>query len=188
MENTTTLRPIPLHASGNQVFVTGHEQKVVIDKLLSVSLFHTQKGEVLASQITFKFLEGALHQILDLQSLFLGDSGRQTETVNAATDTNTGRLNGSIFIDVSVDLGRIHVRGMTEGLIQSMVLQNERVEDISKVLVGISISGVDTAMLIVEFNSASNGLKRDFFVRKSSFMTPCISICALRLASFMFEI
>ena len=35
VEDTTALGPFPLHTSGDQVFVTGHEKEMVINKLLA---------------------------------------------------------------------------------------------------------------------------------------------------------
>ena len=39
----------------------------------------------------------------------------------------------------------------------SVVLLDERIKDSSEVLVGIPISSIDTAMLVVEFDCAGNG-------------------------------
>ena len=39
----------------------------------------------------------------------------------------------------------------------SMILADERIKDSSEVLVGIPISSIDSAMLVVEFDCAGNG-------------------------------
>merc|ERR1711936_966899 len=41
-----------------------------------------------------------------------------------------------------------------------MVFADEGIEDISEVDVGVLVSGIDTAMLVVELNSAGNGLSQ----------------------------
>ena len=75
VENTSALRPVPLHASGDQVFVAGDEKEMVIDKLLSVGFSHTQKRVVFASEVAGKLGEGGLHEVLNTQPLGLGDTG-----------------------------------------------------------------------------------------------------------------
>ena len=52
VENTSAFRPVPLHASGDQVLVAGDEKEVVIDQLLPVGFGHTQQRVVLASKVT----------------------------------------------------------------------------------------------------------------------------------------
>jgi len=88
VENSTTLRPVALHAGGNQVLVTGHEEEMVVDKLLADFLIHAFKGVVSSSEVTGQLLEGLLHQVLDLNALFLGDARGQSESGNAAANAN----------------------------------------------------------------------------------------------------
>ena len=61
-------------------------------------------------------------------------------------------------VDVSVDLGGVHVGNVLEVSWEAVVLADERVEDISEVDVGVLVTGIDTAVLVVELNSAGNGL------------------------------
>ena len=61
-------------------------------------------------------------------------------------------------VDISLDLGRVHVRDMLEASWESVVLADEGIKDISKVNVGVLITSIDTTVLVVELNSASNGL------------------------------
>ena len=61
-------------------------------------------------------------------------------------------------IDIAIDLGRVHVGDMLEASWESMVLADEGIEDISKVNVGVLITSIDTTVLVVELNSAGNGL------------------------------
>ena len=67
-------------------------------------------------------------------------------------------VNGDIRVDVSGDLGRVHVRGVLEVGLKTMVLADQGVENVGEVYVGVFISSVDTAVLVVEINSAGNGL------------------------------
>ena len=48
---------------------------------------------------------------------------------------------------------------MGEVRFESMVLQNDGLKHILEVLVGITVSSVDTAVLIVELNCTSNSLE-----------------------------
>ena len=68
-------------------------------------------------------------------------------------------MHRSSVINISTDLGRIHVRVVLEVLRQAVVLHDEGVEDLGEHLVGVGISGIDSAMLIVKLDSTSDGLK-----------------------------
>ena len=57
-------------------------------------------------------------------------------------------------VDVSVDLGGVHVRDVLEVGGESVVLADQRVEDIGEVDVGVLVSGVDAAVLVVELDGA----------------------------------
>jgi hypothetical protein len=56
-------------------------------------------------------------------------------------------MNGCLVFNVAPDLVDIQVRVMLEVLRQSMVLLDDGVKDGGEVLVGVRISGVDTAVL-----------------------------------------
>ncbi len=88
MEDSTTLGPVSLHTSGDQVLVTGHEEEMIIDELLADFLIHAFKGVVGSSEVSGQLLEGFLHQILDLNALFLGDARGQTESGDAAANAD----------------------------------------------------------------------------------------------------
>ena len=159
MVNTTTFRPIPLHTGSDQILISRHEQEMVINQLLTVSLFHAKEGEVLAGQVTFKFLESALHEGLHFQSLFFGDSGAQTKSFDTTADTDTSALDGSISVDIAFDLVKVHVRSVAEVLVQAVVFKDEGIEDIGEIFVGISISSINATMLIIVLDGTSDGLK-----------------------------
>ena len=67
-------------------------------------------------------------------------------------------MNGHIGLDVASDLGGVHVRDMLEVSRETMVLADEGVEDLCEVNVGIFVTSVDAAMLVVELDSTSDGL------------------------------
>jgi hypothetical protein len=58
-----------------------------------------------------------------------------------------GGMNGCLVFNVAPDLVDIQVRVVLEVLRQSMVLLDDGVKDCGEVLVGVRISGVDTAVL-----------------------------------------
>ena len=68
------------------------------------------------------------------------------------------RVNGHIGFNVASDLAAVHVRLVGKTSREAMVFADEGVEDISEVGVRILITGIDTTMLVVEVNGASNGL------------------------------
>jgi len=158
VENATALGPVALHAGHLEVGVAGHEEEVVIDQLLADLLVHASQGVVVAGQVAGELGEGTLHQVLNANALLLGDSGGQTESLDGATHTDPDGVDWDFWKDVSGDLGDVHVGGVLEVSGESVVLADQRVEDIGEVDVGVLISGVDAAVLVVEVDGASNGL------------------------------
>jgi len=158
VEDATALGPVALHASDLQVGVTRHEKEMVIDELLAGGLVHAGQGVVAASQIAGQLGEGVLHEGLNIDTLLLGDSGGKTKALDAAADADPGRVDGNIGLDVAGDFAGVHVGGVLEVSSKAMVLADEGVEDFSKVDVGVLVTSIDAAMLVVELNGASNGL------------------------------
>merc|ERR1711963_794968 len=158
VENTTAFGPVTLHTCDLQVGITRHEEEMVVDELLADSFIHTSQGIVVTSQISFQLGEGVLHEGLNINTLLFGDAGGKTESLDGMADTDPAGVNGDFGVNVGGDFASIHVRGVLEISTKTMVLADEGIEDISEVKVGILITSIDTAMLVVEFNSASNGL------------------------------
>jgi len=158
VEDTTALGPVALHTSDLQVRVTRHEQEVIVDQLLAGGFVHAGQGVVSTSQITGQLGESVLHQVLNAKTLFLGDAGGETESLDGAADADAGGVNGDLGGDVAGDLGGVHVRLMFEVGGKAVVFADEGIENIGEVDVGVLVTGVDTAMLVVELNGASDGL------------------------------
>jgi len=158
MEDTSALGPVTLHTSNSQVTVTRHEQEVVINQLLADSLIHTSQRVVGTSKVTGQLGESRRHELLNVNSLLLGDAGGKTETIDVTSNANTCGVDGNLGVDVTVDLGGVHVRGVLSISRDTMVLLDQRIEDNGEVLVGIPVTGIDTAMLVVKVDGASAGL------------------------------
>ena len=107
--DTATLGPVTLHASGDQVLVSRHEQEVIVDQLLTVGLGHAEQWVVSSGEICLELLEGALHQVLDVQALGASDTGGKAESLDAAADTDPGRMNWGVVFDVAFDLVDVQV-------------------------------------------------------------------------------
>ena len=67
-------------------------------------------------------------------------------------------MNRDISVDVSGDLGSIHVGGVLDSSTDSMVVLDDGIEDLSEILVGVPVTSIDTTVLIVELNSTGTGL------------------------------
>merc|ERR1712012_1491430 len=87
VEDSTTLRPVTFHTSDGQVFVSAHEEEVVINKLLTNSFIHASERIVLASKISSKLGQSIGHQLFNINSLLLGDSGGETKSINVTSNT-----------------------------------------------------------------------------------------------------
>jgi len=158
VEDTTALGPVTLHTGNLQVGITRHEEEMVIDELLTNSLIHTGQCIVVTGQISLQLGESVLHESLNIDTLLFGDSGGKTESLDGTADTDSAGVNWDIGFNVGGDFGGIHVRGVLEVSSKTMVLTDEGIKDISEVNVGILITSIDTAMLVVEFNGTSDGL------------------------------
>merc|ERR1719398_593592 len=158
VEDATTLRPVTFHAGNGQVPVSGDEEEVVVNQLLADLLVHASQRVVFSGKVRGEALHCVLHQVLNSDTLVLGDSGRQAESIDGTANTDSARVDRDILIDVALNLADIHVRGVLGRWADSVVLTDERVKDGGEVLVGVPVSGVDTAVLVVELNGASDGL------------------------------
>jgi len=158
VEDSTALRPVTLHTSNGKVTVSTDEEEVIINKLLTDSLIHTSERVVVASEIIGELAKSAAHQLLNVDTLLLGDSGGKTESINAATNTNTGRVNWDSLVDISSDLGGIHVRGVLSIGADSMVVLDDGIEDLREIFVAVPVTSIDTAVLVVKLNSTGTGL------------------------------
>jgi len=156
--DAAALGPVALHAGNSQVAITRHEEEVVVDQLLADLLVHASEGVVGAGEVTGHLGESLGDNLLNTDALLLGDSGGETESIDGTTDANTGGVDGDIGVDVSLNLLNIHVRGVLGIGGDSMVLLDDSIKDIGEILVGIPVTGVDAAVLVVELNSAGNGL------------------------------
>ena len=108
---------------------------MVIDQLLPHSLVHTSERVVLASQVSGQLGQSVGHQLLHVNPLLLGNSGGETESVNVATNTDTGGVNGNSGLDVSNNLLGVHVGGVLGISGDAVVLLDDGIKDLGEVLV-----------------------------------------------------
>merc|ERR1740128_1180452 len=158
VENATTLRPVSFHASNLQISVTRDKEEMIINKLLSNLFIHTSQRIIVSSKIGWEVLNSALHELFNSNTLFLGDSRRKTKAINGSSNPNSGRMNRDIRVNIALDFSGVHVRGMLGVRLNSMVFLDQRIKDISKVLVRIPVSSIDTTVLVVKLNGTGNSL------------------------------
>merc|ERR1719249_260796 len=160
VEDSTTLGPVTLHTSNSQVPVSRHKEEVVVDQLLADLLVHASQRVVVSGKVRWEVLDGIDHQLLNSDTLVLGDSGRKAKAIDGTANTDSARVDGSIRINIALDLAGIHVRCVLGRGADSVVLTDERVEDGGKVLVGVPVTSVDATVLVVKLNSTSNCLDK----------------------------
>jgi len=158
VEDSTTLGPVTLHTSNSEVSVSRHEEEVIINQLLTNSFVHASERIVLASQVSGQLGQSVGHQLLHVHSLLLGDAGGQTESINVATNSDSGGVNWHSGLNVANNLLRVHVRLVLGVSGDAVVLLDDGVEDLREVLVGVPVSSIDTAVLVVELNGAGTSL------------------------------
>merc|ERR1712197_14219 len=142
----------------SQVSVSRHEEEVVINQLLSDGLVHPSQRVVLAGQVSGQLGQSVGHQLLHVNPLLLGDSGGETESVNVATNTDTGGVDGNSGLDVSNNLLGVHVGGVLGVSGDAVVLLDDGIEDLGEVLVGVPVTSIDATVLVVELNGAGSCL------------------------------
>merc|ERR1719323_3070059 len=158
VEDSTTLGPVTLHTSNSQVTVSRDEEEMVINKLLTDSLVHASEWVVLASKISFQLSQGVGHHLLNVNSLLLGDSGGKTESINITSNTDTGGVDWDSGLDVANNLLGVHVGGVLGISGDAVVVLDDGIEDLGEVLVGVPVTSVDTAVLVVELDGTGAGL------------------------------
>merc|ERR1712012_297745 len=94
VEDTTTLRPVSLHASNSKVPVARDEEEVVVNELLTDLLIHSGQRVVVTSKVRGEVLDSVDHQLLDSNTLLLGDSGGKTEAIDGTANTDPARVDG----------------------------------------------------------------------------------------------
>jgi len=112
VEDTTSFRPVTLHTGNSKVAVSRYEEEVIVHKLLSDLLVHTSERVVGTSKVTSQLGEGALHQVLHSHTLLLGDTGRQSVSIDGTSHSDTGGVHGNTSVYVTHNLGYIHVGGV----------------------------------------------------------------------------
>merc|ERR1719480_145604 len=158
VEDTTALWPVTLHTSNSKVTVSTDKEEVIINKLLADRLIHAGERIVSSSKIFSQLGESTAHQLLNINTLLLGDSGGKTESVNATSNTDTGGVNWHSRVNVSGDLGSIHVRGVLGISTDSMVVLDDGIEDLREIFIAIPITSIDTTVLVVKLNGTGTSL------------------------------
>merc|ERR1719495_106093 len=119
--------------------------------LWPVSL-HTSNLEV---RISRNEKEVIIDQLL---ANLLGDARGKSKSINGSSNPDTGGVNWSGRINVSLDLSNIHVTCVDSISSNAMILLDKGVKHISKHLIGVPIPGINATMLIVKLHSTCNGL------------------------------
>ena len=100
VEDAAPLGPVALHPGRLQVPVSGHEEKVIVHKLLPVLLGEAAQGEVAAGQVPSQAGEGCPHQGLHLAALVPRDARGEAEPVDGAANADSDRMDRG---------GRVHI-------------------------------------------------------------------------------
>ena len=120
---------------------------MVIDQLLPDGLVHPGERVVLASQVASQLGQSVGHQLLNVNSLLLGDAGGQTEPVNVATNTDTGGVNGNSRLNVANNLLGVHVGGVLGIGGDAVVVLDDGIEDLGEILIRVPVTSINSAVL-----------------------------------------
>merc|ERR1719206_364303 len=130
VEDTTALGPVSLHSSSNQISVTRDEKEVIIDQLLANLFVHTSEWVVGASKVTSQVSKSLFHEVFNSKSLLPGDSRRKTKSINGSSNSDTGGVDWSSRVNVSLNLSNIHVTCVDSIRRDAMVLLDQGVKHI----------------------------------------------------------
>merc|ERR1719186_1338607 len=92
------------------------------------------------------------------KSLLLSNARRQAKTIDGPANSDASRVDRSIGVDVPLDLGNIHVTCVLGVNGDTMVLLDEGVKHIRKVLVRVPIPSINSAVLVIELNCTGDSL------------------------------
>ena len=88
MENTSSLRPVPVEVAGIEESITFLEQEVVSDKLVLLILSHGAKRVESTSELTCESVASLNNFSLNLVSLFSCDCGAKREFSQVTADSD----------------------------------------------------------------------------------------------------
>ena len=133
---------------------------MVIHQLLSSWLFHACQRIIFSSKILGKVLTSSNHQLFHTNSLFLGNTRRQSKSINTSANSDSAGVYWNFFLDITSKFWCIHI-GCVSGIWwNSVIFLNNRIKDWSKVFVRIPVTSIDTTMLVVKLNSTGNCLNK----------------------------
>merc|ERR1719495_166736 len=146
VEDATALWPVSLHTSNLEVRISRNEKEVIIDQLLAHLLVHASKWVVGTSKVTSQVSKSLFHEVLNSKS------------INGSSNPDTGGVNWSSRINVSLDLSNIHVTCVNSIRRDAMVILDQGVKYISKNLIRVPVSSINATVLVIKLYSTSNGL------------------------------
>jgi len=152
MEYSTSLRPVSLHSCNLKIPVTRNKQEVIVHELLPNSLIHPCKWIVSASQVTSQVGKCFFHKSFHIFPLLFCYSRRKSKTINGTSHSDAHRVDRNVRCNISKNLWWIHIRCVLCRWLDSMVLLNDWVKHLCKILVWVPIPCVYTAVLVGEVN------------------------------------
>ena len=112
MEDSSSLWPVSVEATGVKESIAFLEEEVIIDQLLLLSRSHGAEGIECASKLTSESVASLNDLLLDLISLLSGDSRAKRVSFQVTPDSDTSGLDHSCILSWewwALKLGVIHV-------------------------------------------------------------------------------
>jgi len=88
--------------------------------------------------------------------MFCGDARWQTESFQVTTDADSRRLHWSIVWNLSSYLRRIHITGVYDVTVNTVVFLNDRIKDVGEVSIRVLIACVYATVLVLKLHSTSD--------------------------------
>jgi len=120
---------------------------MVLDELLSLGFSHAVERIVGTSKVSSEALQSLYNTFFNLDSLFISNAWAKRVTVEVSSYSNTSTLDHcSIFLREgrSNEFGCIHIRGMLICLLVFVVVRDDKIKEVLKLVVRVVTACINT--------------------------------------------
>lgn len=159
VEDATSLRPVAVRTDGLEEAVSLLEEEVILNELDARLLGHALEGIELSGEIASELLlENGRDLVHEVETLFTSDQRSERIGGQVAAHTDARRDDGlPCRIDrFGRDLRHVEIRHVST--VETVVLLDERAEELGERVVGIRIAGVGADGGIGVLNRGTNGI------------------------------
>jgi len=161
VEDTSSLRPVSVEATGFKETVTLLKEEMVVNELLAVFLAERSQRVVSALEFSIEAVACLGHLLFDLFALLAGDSWSKRELSKVATNSDaSGADHLGILLREgrSVELGVVHVAHVFVSRFVTVVVLDDLIEQVFESCVGVMTASVHTDARVDVLGAGEDGV------------------------------